>query len=721
MKRPRIDAFAALILTCAGLAGWWNTFAGWQWLAAGCGGALVGVLIGLKGLRGSGLWVPVLLIGAYLTGVVAVATYQVSSRGEAFGAAFSTTLLDAPRSWRLLVGTNPPIESTGAVLWAPYLLALVVATVSTYAAVRAHHPIPPIPAQLILLAGVLITGNGDTRSVVLFGAGFGALCLIWAIERSGRLSPEGPTVPARWSVALPIIAVSAVAAMPLGALALGDANSRLVLREETGAYDVETVVTPLDDFRRFRKQPGNTLSNAWRRSLMTVTGLKPGSRLRFAVLDAYDGTRWVPGADLDPGRSDDRFLLLSANYLSTDGEADVWIDLQRPWNSQWLPIAGSLDAVETSVLGTIPVPLLRFNEATGSLLATRNLGAGDSYRFYATQPETRLSDRAAPYSEVYQPNYRAAKFLTPWVAAVARKGENRIEAVRRAAALMKQRGRYTDGAFGWEQRFLAGQSVARLDDFMNGSHMVGNDEQYAAAMALLATRLGVPARVVVGARVPGTGIVKGHDVFAWVELRVKDGTWRELPRETYESFRAPAPRDPPLPELNLPPTSPATPSPSPRPTAEPTTTPPPADPADPPSLPEIAASHSQDLLWLLVPGVIFAIPGFKVLRRAGRRTASRTSLRFAGGWSELVDRARDLGIDVRRDGTRPSQARSLSIDGAGLLADTADAAIFSGAPPDAAAAEAYWRDVRAARRSLGSAVPLWRRLTAPWSLLSLRR
>ena len=37
---------------------------------------------------------------------------------------------------------------------------------------------------------------------------------------------------------------------------------------------------------------------------------------------------------------------------------------------------------------------------------------------------------------------------------------------------------------------------------MNGPHMVGNDEQYAAAMALVATRLRVPARVVIGARLP---------------------------------------------------------------------------------------------------------------------------------------------------------------------------------------------------------------------------
>ena len=71
---------------------------------------------------------------------------------------------------------------------------------------------------------------------------------------------------------------------------------------------------------------------------------------------------------------------------------------------------------------------------------------------------------------------------------------------------------------------------------------VGNDEQYAAAMALMANRLRVPARVVVGAVVPANGVVKGKDVEAWVELRAADGTWQTLETDRFMS-RRPPPRE----------------------------------------------------------------------------------------------------------------------------------------------------------------------------------
>ena len=68
---------------------------------------------------------------------------------------------------------------------------------------------------------------------------------------------------------------------------------------------------------------------------------------------------------------------------------------------------------------------------------------------------------------------------------------------------------------------------------------VGNDEQYAAAMALMANRLRVPARVVVGAVLPASGVVKGKDVTAWVELRAADGTWQTLETDRFMAHRPP--------------------------------------------------------------------------------------------------------------------------------------------------------------------------------------
>ena len=77
--------------------------------------------------------------------------------------------------------------------------------------------------------------------------------------------------------------------------------------------------------------------------------------------------------------------------------------------------------------------------------------------------------------------------------------------------------------------------------------MVGNDEQYAAVMALLAGEVGVPARVVLGAEVPEGGVVTGKDVSAWVELRAADGSWRTLPTEDFMSDEPPGRRSCPRP------------------------------------------------------------------------------------------------------------------------------------------------------------------------------
>jgi hypothetical protein len=69
-----------------------------------------------------------------------------------------------------------------------------------------------------------------------------------------------------------------------------------------------------------------------------------------------------------------------------------------------------------------------------------------------------------------------------------------------------------------------GHGLGRLATFLEGgviwigTDIVGDDEQYAATMALMADSIGVPGRVVLGAQVPAGGVVTGADVHAWVEV-----------------------------------------------------------------------------------------------------------------------------------------------------------------------------------------------------------
>jgi hypothetical protein len=260
---------------------------------------------------------------------------------------------------------------------------------------------------------------------------------------------------------------------------------------------------------------------------------------------------------------------------------------------------------------------------------------------------------------------------------------------------------------------------------------VGNDEQYAAIMALLANRIGVPARVVMGAVVPQGGVVTGKDVQAWVELQVADGSWRTLPTETFMDYDRPA-EQPPQTEQEM----------------SGVTVPPPA-PVPPPSTAEqrndaelrarvgdrdddagggIPAWLSTVLRYvggplLAVLLVIGAIVGAKAWRRRRRRTAPRISARFVGAWRELVDHARDLGqpVPVAAGVTRREQSRDLATPGSSALAREADGHVFGPTTPEPESAASYWERVDAERRAMSAAVPLKRRLWAAVTLRSFTR
>ena len=246
--------------------------------------------------------------------------------------------------------------------------------------------------------------------------------------------------------------------------------------------------------------------------------------------------------------------------------------------------------------------------------------------------------------------------------------------------------------------------------------MVGNDEQYAAVMALMANKVGVPARVVLGAVVPEGGEVTGADVSAWVELRVDDGSWRVLPTEAFmDTDRPGRPADPDrgaaAAGLVIPP---------------PAQVPPPST-IDEQTDAEITARKAQRATdeadaerapaWVRAVLVYAggAAAGGPARRRrrssapsgcAGsrRRSARLVSGRIAGAWRELVDHARDLGqpVPVARRSPGASSRCCIGSAAATGLARRADARVFGPAEPAASEAESYWRAVDAERRTLSA-------------------
>ena len=248
----------------------------------------------------------------------------------------------------------------------------------------------------------------------------------------------------------------------------------------------------------------------------------------------------------------------------------------------------------------------------------------------------------------------------------------------------------------------------------------------------LVNQIGVPARVVMGAVVPEGGEVTGEDVSAWVEVQAADGTWRTVPTEAFMDFDRPAELPPRQEEemsgTNVPP---------------PAAIPPPSTVGEPTDAELNSLRNKRDseegfalpawlvavLFYVVLPLLVLAlvagvIVGAKTLRRRRRRAAESVSARFAGGWREVTDHARDLGLAITGF-TRREESLALAgagtVDAAPRLARTADSHVFGPRPPAAESAAAYWEDVDAYRASLSEGASRGRRIRAALSLRTFRR
>ena len=271
------------------------------------------------------------------------------------------------------------------------------------------------------------------------------------------------------------------------------------------------------------------------RRCSTSRASPPGTRIRFATMDRYDGMVWGATDNALPGPADDSFQRVSSTIDNpVDGqEVDVTSHPRR-----------GLDGRVASHGRRAPVDDLRdrrpARQGRGVPLQPRHLDGSRAHRAPAGRPllvhrgpARRRADRRRPSPRPRRrPRSRRAR---PSSRGRPRSGPSPPAATRWPASspppsTCASEGKYSDGVGRTERIYVAGHSVWRLsDEFVNAPQIVGNDEQYAATMALIANDIGVPARVVLGAVVPEGGRVTGQDVSAWVELRAADGSWRTLP------------------------------------------------------------------------------------------------------------------------------------------------------------------------------------------------
>lgn len=636
------------------------------------------------------------------------------------------------QAWRDLLTVTPPANAFVGPAVVPYLGGLVLALIAAWVALDDRRYLWALLPTVAFLAIGILWGLDEAPLAAALGAGYGAVALLWAVWRrleSRRISgedllatgPVGAHGVRRLGSAAGVVALGAAAALLVSPLLGAGADRQVLRRTVQPPLTLQDYASPLAGYRYLEVDAKDV-------TLFTVTGLPAGARLRLATMDAYDG-RVYSVADASAGflrigeRTGGRSAGTPATLSVTVGE----------YAGVWLPGGGDVRGVRfAGARAERLAESLYYNPYGGTLLATAAVGQGDAYQVDLVLPSApaempataQVAAASAPALD------RVPDVIAQTATDLVGDAAGPLEQLRALEAALRE-GYYSNGADGTSR---AGHTAARIATMLTSPQLVGDDEQYAVAMALMARQLGIPARVVMGfypdpdAAADGPLNVTGSMAHAWVEVPFQGLGWL--------SFDPTPDRD------RLPQTQVLKPKPNPKPQVLPPPDPPVntvEDPLDDPGAKkDDETERGDDLLlriatWVgvgvaaaSVVGGPFALIGtLKSRRRARRRNADVLAARFSGGWAEVVDAATDLGVRVSPVATRREAAVVLAEahpEAEALrLAAAVDAGVFGPAAPTAEAAAAVWADVDRALAAMRAQVGRWRRFRAFCSLRSFGR
>jgi transglutaminase-like putative cysteine protease len=765
--RSWVDVGIHSLLALVGIVGLATSFDQLTWLQAGIGGLIVGTAAALaaKALR----------LGPFTTLALAVAAYALFGSalavpGQALfgvlptGTSLTSLAVGAVWGWADILTLSAPVDLPDYVTVVPYVAAWAVGLIGATLAAR-WLPVRPRTSwrAALLLAGPLalylasvLLGTREPFMPGVRGVLFAAVALIWLGWRRGVADKvaiggaggagagregagAGRALLRRRIVGTATLVAAAIALGAVAGSALAAAPDRFVLRERIEPpYEPLDFASPLAGFREYSKLNEDE-------TIFLVTGLEPGQRLRLATMDAYDGHLWtVAGAQVSTSGSGSFALVgpdiplppsLSNGEPAADDVQTISIEV-GDYDDVWIPGIGYATALSLPGVSRDDLEGLRYNSATGSAVLTSGLHEGEVIEVTAVVPDVDLDDDALAEVPVARVELAPVTVIPDVVAAKALEfagdAESPIEQLRAIELKLQSTGFFSRGTASDSAPSLAGHGADRITDLFTGDAMVGDEEQYASAFALMARSLGYPARVVMGFAPEvrdGGGVIEvtGHDVTAWVEVAFEGVGWVPFyptPDQTdVPQDQNPKPKTEPQPQVRQPPRS----------------------------------SDDQDLLvtavdiddgdsddedpfripgWLIAVGLALLIPAallflpmlivgaIKQARERRRRAAHEPHEAVRGAWDELVDKYSELGLAPPANATRRRAARMLAgqvaVTGLEPAADRADAAVFGDAIVTDDAIARAWNDtddlVRAARELL----PPRARLLSRYRLSSAR-
>ena len=726
-----VDAIAIAGLVVAGSLAFGAAYGGQRWLIACAGGALVGAAAALIAA-----W---LRWSAAVTGLVVVLGYLLCGAGLAVpSTAIGGVLpsLESVRlltvgvvtSWRQLLTVSVPVGTSGGLMIPVYLTAVATTAVGMCCALRTRRPLWALagPVSMMLVAALF---GATTPWLPVVSGGIVAIGgMIWA---SWRRAADGA---AGLDVRRPISAVVLLAAALAAGLFLGphvDTGMRYALRETVEApFDPQEFPSPLVGFRKYFKDQKNS-------ELFTVTGLPDGARIRLAVLDDYNGVTYNASTASGP------FVRVGEQIDDPANGEPATIDVTiKDYQGVYLPEAGHLTGL-TFESGDEQGLRDGFRYSGGNAVAVvvPGLASGDEYRagVIVPPPTDGIDLSSTPVDRVQLPV--PARIPDAVKTAAGKFTENATTTYDKVAAIRKglaDQGFLSHGTEG-EEVSASGHGLDRLTRLLGDKEMIGDQEQFAPAMALMLRSLGIPARVVMGfsPQTPpadGTTVVHGSDVTAWVEVPFEGVGW--VPFDPTPDDQRAAQQPDPQPEV--------------APRAQVLQPPPPPQPPQDARTADVNqgdtdnrkdnpdnTDHGDSILgtiltiglWVGFPLLLVGVPIglillFKARRRKRRRSAPVMSDRISGGWDQIVDRAADLGFRPAQRLTRTETAAEVDEHLGGstkVLARRADARVFGPENVDESEAERFWADVDAALLGLNAGKSRWRRLRAALSTVSLRQ
>jgi transglutaminase-like putative cysteine protease len=384
------------------------------------------------------------------------------------------------------------------------------------------------------------------------------------------------------------------------------------------------------------------------------------SYLRLTVLDKFDGTEWLPSPRNLAGSNNADGDLPYAPGLSRTipGKEDDWqITLLDSFHSTWLPTPYPTLNIDVN-RGDWRYDLRTLDVATVDKAETANL----TYRLTGFTPEwsgTRMQLALTPPSSIRKPMTSVPgnrpSVITRTAEQVTAGATNDYDRM-----VLLQNWFRNNGGFRYSLEPAGGSGIGALVRFIT-TDKVGYCEQFAAAMAVMARSLDIPARVVVGFLGParkepdGTYLYTSDELHAWPEIYFGGSGWvRFDPTPSSRTGNPPAWTTGATQETPTTAPSGAV-TPNDAPSKEPTTN------AEAASAGSSSGRGTTEVAWLVALALVLLLGALpRVVRGRQRRRRlddHRTGPRSTdarvladGAWQELLATARDLGIalPVRR-------------------------------------------------------------------------